>query len=226
MTKPSVRALKAIPLFTRLRGDVLKSLASQVQARAYTNRQVIFAEGARCEGLYIVQAGQVKLLRASKDKEQLLAIVGAGEPLDLVPFLDDGPHSLTASARGPVTLYFVECAAARALIWATPPLLAAVMSSVSARLRRLATIATDLAFKDVTARICRVLLDQADAEGEHFRGGIRLRRTLSEREFAAMVGTVREVAWRSLKKLEKEGLVKIERNQITLLDVERLAALA
>lgn len=96
------------------------------------------------------------------------------------------------------------------------------MNRVSARLRNLPTIATDLAFKDVTARSP----PQANTEGEHFRGGIRIERTLSQREFAAMVGTVREVAWRSLKKLEEEGLVKIDRDQITLLDVERLTAMA
>ncbi len=226
MTTPSMRELKAIPLFAHLRGEALKSLANQVRERTYTNQKVIFEEGARCEGLFIVKSGQVKLLRSSQKKEQLLAILRKNDPLDLVPFLDKGPHSLTASARGPVTVYFIECAAAREFIWSTPPLLSAVMSSVSARLRNLATMASDLAFKDVTARLCKVLLDQAKAEGKRYRGGIRIQRTLSQREFASMVGTVREVAWRSLKKLEEEGLVKIDRHQITLLDVKRLAAMA
>ncbi len=225
MTIP-LKDLKAIPLFAQLHSEELKAVAKQVQERTYTHRHVIFEEGARCEGLFIVKAGQVKLLRSSHEKEQLLAILSAHEPLDLIPFLDAGPHTVRAQARGSATLYVIDQAVARDLIWSTPALLAAVMTSVSARLRLLATIVTDLAFKDVTARICKVLLDQAKVEGKPSRGGIRIARTLSQREFAAMVGTVREVAWRSLKKLEEEGLVKIERDQITLLDVERLAAMA
>ncbi len=226
MTTPSVTELKTFPLLARLRASELRPIARAMCERSYGNRKVIFTNGTPCEGLFIVKSGQVNLFHSSQDKEHLLAILGKNDPLDLVPFLDGGPHTVTASARGPVTLYFIECATAHNLIWNTPALLSAVMNTVSARLRNLATIAADLAFKDVTARICKLLLDQAKAEGKRYRGRIRVRRTLSEREFASMVGTVREVAWRSLKKLEEEGLVKIDRHQITLLDVKRLAAMA
>jgi len=206
-------------------GNGLQPLVSAMTGRAYEDRQVIFCEGTRCEGLFIVKSGQVKLLRSSQGKEQLLAILGKNDPLDLVPFLDGGSHTFTACARGPVRLYFVEYAIARDLIWNNPPLLSAVLMIVSARLRKLATIASDLAFKDVTGRICKVLLDQARVDGKRYRGGICIPRTLSQHEFAAMVGTVREVAWRALKKLERDGLVKIERHQITLVDVDRLSAM-
>jgi CRP/FNR family transcriptional regulator len=111
------------------------------------------------------------------------------------------------------------------LIWNTPALFSTVLMGVSTRLRSLATLASDLAFKDVTARVCKILLDQAEKEGKRHRREIRLERTLSRQEFASLAGTAREVAWRSLKKLEKDGLVKIERHQITLLDAERLAAM-
>ncbi len=226
MATPSVRELKTVPLLAHLRASELKPIAHAMREVTYGNRKVIFNEGAHCEGLFIVKAGQVKLLRVSQDKEQLTAILDKNDPLDLVPFLDGGPHSMTARARGPVTLYVIDCATARDLIWNTPLFLSAVMSAVSARLRNLAAMATDLAFKDVNARVCKALLDQAKAEGTRYHGGIRIRRTLSQREFASMIGTVREVAWRSLKKLEADGLLKIDRRQITLLDLERLAAMA
>ena len=226
MTTPSIRELKAVPLLAHLRASELKPIAHAMRQVSYSNRKVIFSQGAHCDGLFIVKAGQVKLLRVSQDKEQLIALLGKHDPLDLVPFLDGGPHSMTACARGPVTLYSIDYATAHDLIWNTPLLLSAVMNAVSARLRHLAAIATDLAFKDVNARVCKALLDQAKTEGKRARGGIRIERTLSEREFASMVGTVREVAWRSLKKLEDDGLLKIDRHQITLLDLDRLAALA
>ncbi len=226
MSAPTTKELKTIPLLALLRPTDLKPVTRVLQARTFSNRQYIFREGGACAGLYIVKTGQVKLLQARHNKERLLAIVSAGEPLDLVPFLDNGPHSLSAQARGAVTLLYIECSAAHDLIWNTPPLLAAVLHAVSARLRTLATLASDLAFKDVTARVCKILLDQAQTEGTRQRDGIHLRRTLSQQEFASLAGTAREVAWRSLKKLEDEGIVRIERKQITLLDLERLTAMA
>jgi CRP/FNR family transcriptional regulator len=226
MHNPTTKELKTIPFLAHLRAAELETLARAMEVRAFANRQIIFREGSPCSGLYIVKVGQVKLIQTRKDKEQLLAIVRAGEPLDLVPFLDNGPHSFSAQARGAATLYFMPPETARDLIWSTPALLAAVLNTVGARLRTLATLASDLVFKDVTARVCKILLDQAQAEGLPRRDGIPLKRTLSRQEFASLIGTAREVAWRSLKKLEDEGVIKIERNQITLLDVERLAATA
>lgn len=217
--------MRTIPLLTHLRSAELKQLARLTRECACDNREVIFREDMPCAGLYIVKEGRVKLLHSSGDKVQLFALASAGDPLDLVPFLDGGPHSVTAVARGPVIVYFVECGAAREMIWNTPALFSTVLTSVSAHLRNLAAIASDLAFKDVTARVCKILLDQAESEGKRNRREIRLDRTLSRQEFASLAGTAREVAWRSLKKLEKDGLVKIERHQITLLDPERLAAM-
>lgn len=226
MRNPTTKELKTIPFLAHLRAAELEALARAMEPRALANRQIIFREGSPCLGLYIVKTGQVKLIQTRKEKEQLLAIVRAGDPLDLVPFLDNGPHSFSAQARGTATLYFMPTETARDLIWSTPALLSGVLNTVGARLRTLATLASDLVFKDVTARVCKILLEQAQAEGIPQRNGIRLKRTLSRQEFASLIGTAREVAWRSLKKLEDEGMVKIERNQITLLDVERLAAMA
>lgn len=226
MSIPTTRELKKIPLFAHLHMAELKPIALAMQERSYTNRKSIFREGSPCFGMYVIKTGQVKLVQTRKEKEQLLAILGAGEPLDLVPFLDNGPHSFTARARGAVALYFIEGDTARDLIWNTPPLFSTVLMTVTARLRTLATLASDLAFKDVTARVCKILLDQAQAEGTRHRDGIHFKRTLSQQEFAALAGTAREVAWRSLKKLEAEGLVKIERDQFTLFDLEGLAAKA
>ncbi|MBI4786493.1 MAG: Crp/Fnr family transcriptional regulator [Chloroflexi bacterium] len=110
-------------------------------------------------------------MRACKDKEQLVGILNAGEPLDLIPLLDSRPHSITARARGRVRLFFIPFPFAHDLIWNTPDLFSAVLAVVSMRLRDLATLATDLAFKDVTARVCKLLLEQAQTQGRDDRGG-------------------------------------------------------
>ena len=225
MTAPSRNDLRAIPLLAQLSATDLKLVARAVEERDYANRVTIFDEGAPCAGLYLLKTGQVKLLRACREKEQLVGILNPGEPLDLIPFLDNRPHSVTARARGRVSVYFIPFAAAHDLIWNTPALFSAVLSIVSMRLRDLATFATDLAFKDVTARVCDFLLEQARSQVKCESDGIHLPRNLSQSEFASLIGTSREVAWRSLKKLEHDGLIKIERHEITLLDTERLASL-
>jgi CRP/FNR family transcriptional regulator len=98
----------------------------------------------------------------------------------------------------------------------------ALLNLVTARLRKLATLANDLAFKDVSARVCHVLLEQA-VGGDSSLPHLKLERPLTRQELAAMVGTAREVAWRALKKLENDGLIEIHGQNIVILDAAALA---
>ena len=45
---------------------------------------------------------------------------------------------------------------------------------------------------------------------------------LTQQEMAAMAGTAREVVGRSLKALEEEGAIKVDRNRIVITDKEAL----
>ncbi len=219
-----MQSLSAIPLLASLSSADLNGLNGAMQERAYRNRAVIFNENDSCTGLHIVKTGQVRLLRACKSKEQVLAVLLPGDLLDPLPLLDNGEHSATAIARGEVTTYLVACEAARALLQ-NQNALNVFLRAVGAQLRSTTALACDLAFKDVTARVCKVLLRQAEIDGERQRDGVHLKRAYTQNEFASLAGTAREVAWRSLKKLQGERLIRIERDQIVLLDVERLAAL-
>jgi CRP/FNR family transcriptional regulator len=111
---------------------------------------------------------------------------------------------------------------ARQLLAQYPGVLNALLNVVSARLRKLASLANDLAFKDVSSRVCRVLLEQAVAEDASPRH-LQLERPLTRQELAAMVGTAREVAWRALRKLERDGLIEIRGQNIVILDAAALA---
>jgi CRP-like cAMP-binding protein len=223
MNMPSSKDLRGISFLTDLPAADLAAVGETVEELRYASGETIFEQGHPCPGLYILKEGRVKLLRTSKDKEYLLAILSAGEPLDLVPFLDGGPCSCTAKARGRAVLYFINSTHASRLIWNHPALLNAVLSAVAARVRNLCSLATDLAFKDVATRVCQVLLNLAGQEGERRPDGIHLQRTFSQSEFASLAGTSREVAWRKLKMLEAEGLIRVDSNEILLLEPERLA---
>ena len=74
----------------------------------------------------------------------------------------------------------------------------------------------DLAFRDVTSRLAKILLEDQDG------GTPRLTQEL----LAAMAGSRREVVGRALKALSQEGAVKLERGRIHVLDRNTLEHLA
>lgn len=220
-----VDPLRSIPLFAQLhRRDLLK-VGRVVEEQRVRPKTLLFVENAPYSGLHIVKSGRVKIIRASRDKEQILAILGPGEPVDPIPLLDGGNHSSTAKTMESTVVYRISADAAQALLQHYPPILHELLNVVSLRLRTLASLANDLAFKDVTARVCQALLRYGTVQGEEAGSGAPSGRGLTRQELASLAGTSREVAWRALKRLEKDGLIKIENHQIVIIDAKRMAAI-
>jgi CRP-like cAMP-binding protein len=220
-----VQEFETLSLWEKLAPADRAKLRGQVRVLRLHARQVLVKDDAPFAGLHIVKSGNLKLCRTSKDKEQILDILGPGDVVDPIPLFDGGAHAVTAKTMTPVEVYCFSPEAAQKLIAEYPAVLHVLLNILSLRLRKLAALANDLAFKDVTSRVCRVLLEQATfdevASDEHV-----LARPLTRQELASLVGTAREVAWRALKNLEHDGLIEIHGQHITILDAAALASRA
>jgi CRP/FNR family transcriptional regulator len=81
------------------------------------------------------------------------------------------------------------------------------------------SLVEDLSFRRVTGRVAKILLENIeDTNGQRHR--------LTQQEMAAMAGTAREMIGRSLKLLEDEGKIRLERNRIVITDKEALREIA
>ena len=80
---------------------------------------------------------------------------------------------------------------------------------LTSRIRNLSALVEDLSFKHVIGRVAGILLKYAgDGTGPKPR--------LTQQDMAAMAGTAREVVGRSLKMLEADGTIKMNRNRIVI----------
>lgn len=216
------QAFETVSLWAGLEPAERHTIHARMSEQGFGARKVVIKENTAFSGLHILKLGNIKLCKVCGDKEQILDLLGPGDVLDPIPLFDGGTHAVTAKTMTPVIVYRFAPAAARELIATYPSILNALLNLVSARLRKLATLANDLAFKDVTARVCHVLLEQAVGDDTSLPH-LKLERPLTRQELAAMVGTAREVAWRALKKLESDGLIKIQGQNIVILDAAALA---
>lgn len=103
------------------------------------------------------------------------------------------------------------------LVESSPGVARAFLAETSERVQEFIEEIPRASFTTVTERVARHVLDLAamDDTGE-------LVALISQEELAAAVGTVREVAARALRRLRDAGLVRTERNRITLLAPDRL----
>lgn len=220
-----LQAFETVSLWADLTPAAQHTIHAMLSEQSFGARKVILKENAPFGGLYVLKSGNVKLVKVCGDKEQILDLLGPGDVLDPIPLFDGGGHAITAKTMTHVSVYRFAPDAARQLLAQYPGILNALLNLVSVRLRKLATLANDLAFKDVSARVCHVLLEHAvanDSAASH----LQLERPLTRQELAAMVGTAREVAWRALKKLEHDGLIQINGHDIVILDAAALASRA
>ena len=95
-----------------------------------------------------------------------------------------------------------------------------IIDVLSARLRRSAGLGEDLSLRPVINRLSRLILDEAN-------GDILFRPAwCTQNELAAKLGTVADVIQRSLRKLEADNLIEVERQQILIIDRDELEKLA
>jgi CRP/FNR family cyclic AMP-dependent transcriptional regulator len=212
--------LQASPYFSNLSDEELNSIQKRAFEKVFQRGDLISLEGKPAPALYFVISGAVKIFKTSADgKEQILSIVRPGESFNDVPVFDDGPSPTSAQAMGPVASYGIEKRDLDNILREHCQVALNVISVLAGRVRQLTSLVEDLSFRPVVRRVAKILLEYA---GDGAGSGQRL----TQQEMAAMAGTAREVVARSLKALEGEGLIKMERHRIIITDRKALEDMA
>jgi len=208
--------LKSILYFSALGFAELESISKLVFEKTADRAEMVLLEGESPENLYFVASGVVKVFKTSAEgKEQILSIVRPGESFNDVPIFDGGPNPVSAQAMGTVLLYGIKKNDMEAILRNHPQIALNVIKVLARRVRHLVSLVEDLSFKHVIGRVAKILF-------EHIGGEIGRGPRLTQQEMAAMAGTAREVVGRSLKALEEEGAIKLDRHRIIITDKEAL----
>jgi CRP-like cAMP-binding protein len=211
--------LKSTGYFGGLSQYELEAVGRYVFERKAERGEILVFEGDPAERLYFVAAGAVKVYKTSADgKEQILQIMRPGDSFNDVPVLG-GVNLASAEAMGPVLLNVINKSDLEAILREHPRVALNVVHVLSERIRQLVSLVEDLSFRHVSGRVARILLEYAgDGAGERPR--------LTQQEMAAMIGTAREMVGRSLKGMEEDGAIRMERGRIVITDQDALREMA
>lgn len=215
-----IEFLKSLAYFSGLNSTELESISKLIFEKAAAKGGIIVFEGEPAEALYFVVSGAVKVFKTSADgKEQILYLRRPGESFNDVSIFYNGSNLASAEAMGPVILYGIDKNDLEAILRDYPQVALNVIRVLSQMVGHLVSLVEDLSFRHVTSRVAKILLEYAeDKNGQKQR--------LTQQEMAAMAGTAREMVGRSLKALEEEGTVRLERNRIVITDKKALKEMA
>lgn len=212
-------ALARHPFFAALAPDVLDAVIRRAVLRLYEKGAFIYVEGEAAPGLYIVVSGTVRLFRTSEDgREQDLFHASASESLNDASAFDGKPTIATAQAVEPTVILLISRDSLASLMREYHQIALEVVRAMAGRLRDLARLAGDLSLRRVASRTAGVLLRLA--------GPATVVALPTRAELAAMVGTVREVATRTLRQLEAAGTIRLEGRSVSILDRAELERLS
>jgi CRP/FNR family transcriptional regulator, cyclic AMP receptor protein len=179
----------------------------------------LLIEGEPAEAMYVVATGYVKVSHvASSGREQVLTVVGPGGHFNTVAIFDGGACPANADALSAVTLLALPRAALLNVMELHPPLMRAFLRELAGSLRHMVKLVDTLALHTVQGRLAGLLIDQAEAAARS-----EPTPPMTQAEMAARLGTVREMIGRTLKGFEAQGLIRLERGAIMVLDWAGLA---
>lgn len=213
--------LRAVSYFSALSDSELALVAQTANSHGYDAGQIILLEGEPCEGLYIVESGWLKAVKIGLDgREQVLQTLSSGDVFNAISVFTDAPNQATVTAIETSRVWIVRREVLLKMLDQYPMLARQIIKDFAGRVMHLIRMVEDLSLRTVEGRLARFLLDQAGGEVA------RRRRWPTQAEMAARLGTVPDVVNRALRKLAEEGLIRVERRQIHILDPDGLRTIA
>ena len=219
-----IKYLKKTPMFAEMDEAALSELARKATLRQLEKDEILFLEGDRAEGLWVVATGAIRAYRIGPGgREQVVHTERAPATVGEIPAFDDGLYPASAAAEERTMLLFLSKDTMRQLFIRYPNVALCALRIMALRLRRAAALIEEIALHDVRQRLARFLIEDLKLHG---RSAEKVELVLTNREIAARIGSVREVVSRALRRLEQEGIIQIDHRSISVLDPQALARLA
>ena len=126
----STAALSAVPLFAELGEGALDSLAAAMGERTYAAGEVVTAEGAAGDGLFVVESGQADVTVSGQPRGSM----GPGDYFGEIALLTGSNRTATVTAASELRCYVLTPADFRTLVEGDPSIAWNVMQSMAFRL--------------------------------------------------------------------------------------------
>lgn len=218
-----IHIIKHIPSFSGMSEEQLNDIRNIASVKSYGKGETIFFEGDEGKGFFIVADGLVKVYKTSSEgKEQILHMLGPGEPIGEVAVFAGQSFPANAMALSKSRLLYLPRKAFVDLITTNPSLAMNMLAVLSMRLRQFTVQIESLALKEVPSRLAAYLVYLAEEQHQNRRVTLKI----SKGSLAGLLGTIPETLSRIFAKMTERNLIKVNGRDIELLDLEGLKELA
>jgi len=217
---------RAERLFCDLPDEAIERFDEIAMQISYPSRSIVFEEGQRAAGIFVVCSGQIKLAATSRDgRTMILKIAVPGDVLGLSATLNDQPYEVTAETLEPCQIRSVRRRDFLEFLSHYGDVSRHAAQVIAREYHEVFLDARRLALSGSAAgRLAQLLLDWARTNSCG-KPELRFTMALTHEELANMAGTSRETVTRLLNQFERDDLIARKGASIVILrpaDMERM----
>lgn len=195
--------------------------------RTFGRGETLFLEGDRPSHVVVILRGQVKLTRSTPDGRSVLieirqpgAVVGESGPIDVQP------RGASVVALTPVEVLIIPADAFLRLLAERGTVALQVIATLVERLRESSVRRLESGTSDAVTRLAGRLVELSEGRAAGVDGSVVLDLPLTQQDLAEWIGVSRDAVVLAFRQLRQLELVETGRQQITLLDRDRLVSFA
>lgn len=219
-----IEAIGRSRLFRGIAEPDLETITPMLRQRRFRAGETIFHEGDPGDAMHVIATGRAKISIGSPEgDEAILVTLGPGEVFGELVLLDGAPRSATAVAIEPTVTYALAKSSFDPLIAQNEAFRSAILRNLAVDLRRLTAHVSELHFLDLAGRLASRLARMAEDAAPGQNADVHLGRPFTQSELAAMIGGTRQSVNRVVAELVSEGLIRVERHDLVVVDVRLMS---
>lgn len=206
--------LSRLHFFRPFAGSALSALSAAARWRSFEPGQTVLEVGDPARDVFFIAAGEVRIInRSSGGHEIILGELGPGQSFGEISAIDGGTRSAGVVAVTRARVCIIASGPFMQFALSNPEASHHVMRLLVGLVREKDARLLELTVLPVRPRLISLLLRMARP---HPGGGLVVSPPRTHQELAARIGTRREVVSRTLKALERDGLVTPQRSGLLL----------
>jgi CRP/FNR family transcriptional regulator, dissimilatory nitrate respiration regulator len=216
--------LKDIHLFSELEVKDLRKISEFSSIKKYNKNELIFSEGDKYVGFYIVLKGKIKVFKLSAaGKESVIHIVQALEPFAEVPLFEGYPYyPVNSQALEESVLFFIPGKEFIDFTYNNPHISLKIISGFAKKLHALTRRIESLTLSDVPNRLAKYIMEEYSKSNKIILSKPFVLLNISKSTLAGYLGTITETLSRTFKKLQDDNVIEVKGRKIFLIDINRL----
>lgn len=198
-------------------------LARRSVIRRFDEQDVLFLAGEGSARVHTVLYGIVKLVtRDERGAESIIALVARGGLLGEVAALDHRPQPLDAIAATSVTVVSYDAEQFVDAFARSPRACLGLAAHLAGRTRSMCDLMHERSTAHAPARLAGRLLHLARLLGTLEKGALEFDLPVPQKDLGAFAGMSREMACKTLRRLQREGVLDYDERRLRILRPDAL----